>query len=226
MPELTDPVPISSISNLNKGLRSAHSSTMTAVLGAPVEPLDQKHCRNGQASPRVSALLETRRITDKFSLTGIKPALDSIQAIIAKVKAVRPDLVARLDTEGMICVRHKKPTNGAFSDDPSNHSWGTAVDFKLIGGEAPGDTGTHVPFWVALLVPFFNEAGWFSGISFQDAMHFEVADGTIRKWQQDGLLGASAPVQPIVVAGDTPSPAINRPQPAPSPFDGGIGSVS
>ena len=98
--------------------------------------------------------------------------------------------------------------------------------FKLTGGDAPGDTGTTVPLWVALLVPYFNNAGWYSGISFQDAMHFEVADGTIRKWQQDGLLGASGPTQPIVVAGDTSSPGpapVNNPPPA---FGGGIGSVS
>jgi hypothetical protein len=193
MSNFTDSVPISSIPKLNAGLRSAHSSTMIAVLGAPQEPLDQHHCRNNQPSNRVKQLLETRQVTAIIKLTGIKPALDSVQAILAKVKGEHPDLIAVLDTEGMLCVRHKKPTNGAFSDDPSNHSWGTAVDFKLTGGDAPGATGKSVPRWVAILVPFFNEVGWYSGISFADAMHFEVADGTIRKWAQDGLLGAGSP---------------------------------
>ncbi|HUD87963.1 MAG TPA: M15 family metallopeptidase [Xanthobacteraceae bacterium] len=166
---------------------------MIAVLGAPQEPLIQSDCRNGQASSAVKRLLETRQVTEIIKLTGIRPALDSVQAVLAKVKEAHPDLIAVLGTEGMLCVRHKKPTNGSFSDDPSNHSWGTAVDFKLTGKKAPGATGKTVPRWVAMLVPFFNQAGWYSGISFADAMHFEVADGTIRKWAHDGLLGAAGP---------------------------------
>jgi hypothetical protein len=54
---------------------------------------------------------------------------------------------------------------------------------------------------VAILVPFFNQAGWFSGIAFKDAMHFEVADETIRKWSHDGLLGPPPADEPVVVAG-------------------------
>jgi hypothetical protein len=195
---LIDPVPISSIQNLNSHLTSAHSSTMTRLLGAPVEPLVQNECRNGQASLLVRALLETRRITPNFRLTGIKPALDSIEKVLAAVKVLHSDLIDGLGTEGMLCVRHKKPTNGAFSSDPSNHSWGTAVDFKFGSGEAPGNTGLRVPRWVALLVPFFNAEGWFSGISFHDTMHFEVADETIRKWNDQGLL---APATPVAAAG-------------------------
>jgi hypothetical protein len=205
---LTDPVLISSIANLNAGLRSAHSSTMIAALGAPQEPLDQHHCRSDQASAAVLRLLETRQITEHFKLTGIKPALDSIQTVFAKVAAAHPELITALDTEGMLCVRHKKPTNGSFSDDPSNHSWGTAVDFKLRGEQAPGATGTTVPSWLAMLVPFFNEAGWFSGISFADAMHFEVADGTIRNWSKDGVLGVP-PAGPAV-AGNSNGGGVSR----------------
>lgn len=201
---LTDPVPISSIANLNSKLTSAHSSTMIQVLGAPVEPLVQNACRNEQASIPVRALLETRRITANFRLTGIKPALDSVQKVLTAVQAAQPDLIAQLGTEGMLCVRHKKPTNGAFSSDPSNHSWGTAVDFKFGSGEAPGNTGTTVPRWVAILVPFFNAEGWFSGISFHDTMHFEVADETIRKWHDQGLL---TPATPVAAAAGTSNAA-------------------
>lgn len=227
MADLSTPVPISSIPSLNAGLTSAHSSTMTSVLGAPREPLVQNACRNNQASPAVARLLETRRMTPIFRLTGIKPALDSVEAVLAKVATAHPELFAVLDTEGMICVRHKKPTNGGFSDDPSNHSWGTAVDFKLAGGVAPGATGTTVPQWVAMLVPFFNQAGWFSGISFHDAMHFEVADETIRKWSRDGLLGTRSPEEPIVVAGREGNGATaNMAQDNPSIFSPVTGFIS
>lgn len=195
---LTDSVPISSIQNLNSHLTSAHSSTMKQILGAPAEPLVQNACRNGQCSVLVRALVQTRQITPKFKLTGIKPALDSIDRVVAAVKVSHGDLIDGLGTEGMLCVRHKKPTNGAFSTDPSNHSWGTAVDFKFGNGEAPANTGMKVPRWVAILVPFFNAEGWFSGISFHDTMHFEVADETIRKWHDQGLL---VPEIPVAAAG-------------------------
>jgi D-alanyl-D-alanine carboxypeptidase len=196
---LSDPVPITSIKDLNRGLSSAKEATMVAMMGAPREPLTTT-CQNDRASPDVTKLLETRRITPNFRLSGITPALDSVQAIFAKVSAAHPELIAQLSTEGMICVRHRKPTSGAPSKQASNHSWGTAVDFKLIGHEAPGNSGTVVPRWVAILVPFFNQAGWFSGIDFKDDMHFEVADETIRQWKKDGKLDPPKAGQPAAVA--------------------------
>jgi len=201
---LSDPVPISSIPNLNQGLTSAAESTMIAMLGAPRDPLTTS-CQNERASPQIAPLLETRRMTPQFRLTGIKPALDSVQAVLAQVKVAQPDLIDQLDTEGMICVRHRKPTDGSVSHAISNHSWGTAVDFKLTGQPAPGNTGPNVPRWLAILIPFFNQAGWVSGVGFhaRDAMHFEVADETIRKWKQDGLLGVAPAAGATVVASNT-----------------------
>ncbi|MEP7032163.1 MAG: M15 family metallopeptidase [Pseudolabrys sp.] len=196
---LSDPIPISSISNLNKGLSSAKESTMVAMMGAPREPLTTS-CQNDRASPAVTKLLETRRMTPNFRLSGIKPALDSVETVLNNVKAAHPELIAQLSTEGMICVRHRKPTSGAPSTQASNHSWGSAVDFKLIGHDAPGNSGTVVPRWVAILVPFFNQAGWFSGIDFKDDMHFEVADETIRQWKKDGKLDAPKQTTPGAVA--------------------------
>ena len=112
MADLTDPVPISSIPALNKDLTSAQEDTMVAVMGAPREPLIATDCRNDQASLAVKRLTETRRMTDQFRLTGIKPALDSVQEILAKVKTAHPELIDRLSTEGMLCVRHRNPTSG------------------------------------------------------------------------------------------------------------------
>ena len=45
---------------------------------------------------------------------------------------------------------------------------------------------------LAAMAPFFNAEGWFWGVgfnSFEDGMHFEIADETIRQWQADGVLG-------------------------------------
>lgn len=193
-----DLIPISSVPDINKGLSSPSLQTMIDALGRPREPLDVS-CRNDQASPVVKRLLETRRMTPKFRLTGIKPALDSVEGVLAKVKEANPELIEQLSTVGMTCVRHKKPPHGPPSNEPSNHSWGTAIDFNLIGHSAPKNTRPNVPRWVAMMIPFFNEAGWFSGIAFDDAMHFEVATETIHQWQKDGLLPEVAPQDKVVV---------------------------
>jgi hypothetical protein len=115
-----------------------------------------------------------------------------------------PELIDKLRTEGMLCVRHKKPTDGSVSDQPSNHSWGTAIDFKLLGHDAPGNTGTIVPRFIAIMAPFFNAAGWYSGIGFHDTMHFEVANETIKKWKNTGVIGPVDPDDLLVASNGGP----------------------
>jgi hypothetical protein len=180
-----EPVPIQSILPINVGLSPAKEATMISILGSPSVPLTTA-CQNGKASTKVKHLQETRQITAVFKLTGIKPALDSVQAVLAKVFAANPGLDAVLSTEGMLCVRRRKPTNGSVSHKLSNHSWGTAVDFKIVGFEAPGNTKQNVPKFIALMIKDFNHAGWLSGIAFNDSMHFEIADETIKEMSAAG----------------------------------------
>jgi hypothetical protein len=199
MSNFSDLVPISSIPSLNKDVSSATEETMVDVLGSAQKPLTTS-CQDERASPAVKQLLDTRKLSDHVRVTGIKPALDSLEAIFAQIKQANPELLPVLATEGMLCVRLRKPTSGQPSTKMSNHSWGTAIDFKLLGEEAPGNTGLNVPRWVALLVPHFNKAGWFSGIGFRDDMHFEASNELVRQWAQDGLLGeepTSQRVEPV-----------------------------
>jgi D-alanyl-D-alanine carboxypeptidase len=93
-----------------------------------------------------------------------------------------------LSNEGMLSVRMRKPTDGSVSKQISNHAWGTAVDFKIVGFEAPGNTGQTVPRFIAILIPVFNAAGWYSGVAFHDSMHFEVSEQRIRQWANENLL--------------------------------------
>ena len=180
-------VPIKSILPINVDLSPAQEATMISILGSPTTPLTTS-CQNNKASTKVKDLMETRKITDVFRLTGIKPALDSIQTVLKKVFAQTPGLEAVLSTEGMLCVRRRKPTSGAVSKKLSNHSWGTAVDFKIVGFPAPGNTKQNVPKFIALMIPHFNKEGWLSGIAFNDSMHFEVADETIKTWSAKGKI--------------------------------------
>jgi len=174
------PVPIKDILPINVGLSPAQEATMISILGSPSTPLTTA-CQNTKASAKVKDLQETRRMSDVFRLTGIRPALDSVQKVLKDVFAENPGLEAVLSTEGMLCVRRRKPTSGAVSKKLSNHSWGTAVDFKIAGFNAPGNTKLNVPKFIAAMVPHFNKQGWLSGIAFNDSMHFEVADETIKQ---------------------------------------------
>jgi hypothetical protein len=191
MTDFSQLVPISSIPNLNKNLSSAREGTMNDVLGAPRQPLTRE-CHNDHVSPTVRRLIDTKPISPHMGATGVKPAVESLQAIMAKVAVEHADLIDVLRSSGTLCVRLRKPTSGAASTHASNHSWGTAIDLHVEGHSPPADTGHNVPRFIAILVPFFNEAGWFSGIGFRDDMHFEVADETIRKWHDEGRFAVAA----------------------------------
>ena len=108
--------------------------------------------------------------------------------MLKKAFAAEPDLASVLSTEGMLSVRMRKPTDGSVSTHVSNHAWGTAVDFKIVGFDAPANTGHTVPRFIAILIPLLNAAGWYSGVGFNDTMHFEVSEERIREWSSKHVL--------------------------------------
>jgi len=160
---------------------------MVSLLGSPHLPLTTVG-QNERASDLVKRNVVTERMTPLFRLTGLEPAIDDVKAILAKAFAKEPDLESVLSTEGMLSVRMRKPTDGSVSTHVSNHAWGTAVDFKIVGFEAPANTGRTVPRFIRLLIPLFNDAGWFSGVGFNDSMHFEVSEERIREWASKNVL--------------------------------------
>lgn len=177
----------------NTGLHSASENTMISLLGSPLMPLTTTDQPN-RVSPLVKKLLRTISITENIVVTGIFPAVESLQNILSKAFEHEKELGHHFDSvlvsHDMLNVRLRKPTSGRISTKISNHSWGTAIDFKIIGGNFSGDTGHTIPKYIAALLPFFNQAGWYSGIAFHDTMHFEVAEETIQNWQQNGLFEA------------------------------------
>ena len=67
---------------------------------------------------------------------------------------------------GTFNKRLKKPISGNLSREPSNHSFGIAIDLNEDDGSNGGT--------VAPVAPFFQAVGFHWGISFNDPMHFEV----------------------------------------------------
>jgi len=171
------------------GLSSATEETMISFLGRPKLPLTIRD-QPDHVSDTVRQLEITAKLSDKIRVTGIKPAVKSLRDVLSRVGDENPQLLAALSSAGMLVVRLRRPTSGTPSSKISNHSWGTAIDFSIDGKDPVGASGQKVPRGIAMLVPLFNAAGWFSGIAFQDDMHFEVADQTIRKWAEDGSLNA------------------------------------
>ena len=176
---------------INVDLQSAQETTMVSALGAPRMPLTTTD-QPDHAGALVKALSSTLKVSDHVVVTGIRPALADLKTILAAAfdseKKAGHDLESVLGTEGMLNVRLRKPTSGKPSTKISNHAWGTAIDFRILGHSAPGNTGGRIPRFIGVLVPFFNKLGWYSGIAFHDMMHFEVSDAKVRQWAKDGML--------------------------------------
>ncbi len=166
----------------NKGISQPRNRVMLEVLGVP-RSTKTVNC-SGVTQPRLKALLETRQV-GPIRVTMLKPALESLERIVAKLKESEPDIHDALGTAGALCARLIRGSSSSWS----NHSWGTAIDLKLQGRlDGFGDGGTQ--FGLLLLAELFNEEGWYWGATYnrEDSMHFEVGVETLRKWQAEGKL--------------------------------------
>lgn len=180
--------------NINKRLSSAKNSTMLQVLGMPRDNVGSK-CRPVTNQPMKS--LVTTKDVGPFRVTGLRPTVDSLKRVLAEVRKAHPEVYESLGSSGMLCAR-----TIAGSSKLSNHSWGCAVDINIQGaldginvGGGTGRLDGKTLAGLAAMAPFFNEAGWYWGVgfsTFEDGMHFEVADETIRDWHISGKLGARA----------------------------------
>lgn len=115
----------------------------------------------------------------------IKPALDSLERVMARLKETDPDIYAKVGTAGALCVRFIRGSTTSIS----NHSWATAIDLTLEGKlDGFADGGTQ--FGLLILAEYFNDEGWFWGAAYnrEDSMHFEVGEETLRQWQAEGKL--------------------------------------
>lgn len=193
-------VPTPNRRSMNSGLSAAKVSTLKSIFGAfPDLPENCGENRN----PKIRALLETRNV-GPFRVTGIRPALDSLERIFAAVKRDHPDLYKIVGTAGMHCYRRVR---GAST--PSNHCAGTAIDLTVNGVLPPMDFSPEspelIPNGFLVLYSYFHREGWFWAAGYAgghvDAMHFEAADETLWRWYHDGF--------------QTPAP---KPVPAPRLF--------
>ncbi|MBL9063818.1 M15 family metallopeptidase [Tabrizicola sp.] len=169
-------------SKFNQGITQPRNKTMLGLLGRPREDLGTD-CR-GITNPRLKGLVETRQI-GPIKATMLKPALDSLERIVAKLKEDEPDIYAKLGTAGALCVRLIRGSTSSVS----NHSFGTAIDITLEGQLDPFADG-EMQIGLVILAEHFNDEGWYwgGGYNREDGMHFEVGEETLQKWVDEGLI--------------------------------------
>lgn len=164
----------------NRGVTQPNNRIMLEVLGRPRQNLSQD-CKS-ISNPEIRSLLETQQV-GPIKVTLIRPAMESLERIMAKLERTEPEIYRAMGTAGAICARFVRGSTRSIS----NHSWGTAIDIKLEGKlDGFGDGGTQ--FGLLLVAELFNEEGWFWGATYsrEDSMHFEVGAEKLREWAAAG----------------------------------------
>ncbi|MEX0368732.1 MAG: M15 family metallopeptidase [Ruegeria sp.] len=168
--------------NVNKGLQIASPSYLEGVFGKPREVLTSK-CQ-GMTNQRLASKLRTEQV-GPVRVRMLEPALESLGRVFEKIKATDPDLYARINTAGALCVRHIRGAPGRTS----THAFGLSLDLNIDGRlDRLGDGKTQLG--LTILADFFKTEGWYWGAGFsrEDSMHFEVSRNLVEKWIDEGRL--------------------------------------
>lgn len=188
VPDETQPMVLSPTPVLTTELTPLRAGDLLDVFGMPAMDLSQ-HCVE-PSSLALLSLLETRDI-GPFEVRMIRPALDSLERVLARVGERYPRLVSQLQTNGGFCARLIRGSEEAIS----RHGFGVAIDLSIGGTTDKLGTGSS-QFGLVVLHEYFRAEGWIWGAAGRsaDAMHFEVSAELFRRWRQDGLLGLPEPV--------------------------------
>lgn len=179
--DLTEPMQLAK-KRFNENVIRPTPAVLRQILGEPRSTYSTS-CEP-VTNPKLLHALDTRDIGG-IRLTMIRPALDSLEQIMARLKKEEPDIYAAIGTAGALCARYVRGS----AKSVSSHAWGAAVDLTLKKNlDNMGDNSTQ--FGLVVLAEFFNDAGWYwgAGYSREDSMHFEVGEALLRKWAAEGKL--------------------------------------
>ncbi len=168
--------------NLNKGLTVPTPSFLITTFGAPRDDLTDQ-CQD-ITNPRLAGLVKSEKV-GPVTVKMLQPALDSLGVVLANIQRADPELYARINTAGSLCVRYIRGSTTAVS----THSFGLAVDLNIDGVlDTLGDGRTQLG--LTIMSDFFNAEGWVWGAAYgrEDSMHFEVSEEKIKEWIAAGKL--------------------------------------
>ncbi len=167
---------------LNKGLTVPTSSWLIQTFGPPADNLGDTCAK--MTNPRLAGLLQNSQV-GPVKVSMLKPAIDSLGVVLEKVKLADPDLYARINTAGALCVRLVRGSASSVS----SHSFGLSVDLNIDGVlDTLGDGRTQLG--LTILSDFFNADGWVWGAGYgrEDSMHFEASKELIESWIKDSKI--------------------------------------
>lgn len=166
----------------------AGATWMTNTLGSPscVGGSDREcaltrpcSCRIGNSRLASKITLRTFNTGERtLSLRGWTPFVDAAIAALEEAKKTYPEVVRALKTEGGLCCRKIKKKDGTLGRGFSNHSWGTAIDFKF-GAEAQ----RSIERGIAIIARFFVKKGFY-WLWNNDGMHIEASQAQITQWSR------------------------------------------
>jgi hypothetical protein len=168
--------------HFNKGIIRPTPAVLRELLGEPRASYSQD-CQS-VTNPALLAALETRQV-GSFKLTMLRPALESFERVMERLRQDEPEIYAAIGTAGALCVRHVRGRPGSVS----SHAWGAAVDLTLARNlDQMGDEATQ--FGLVTIAEYFNDAGWYWGAGYdrEDSMHFEVGEALLRQWKSGGQM--------------------------------------
>lgn len=173
---------IANRTGVNRGLEVAGPDYLEAKLGRPREVLSDT------CEPMTNEALNARLVLEEVGpirVRMLKPAADSLRRVFENVQRADPDLYARINTSGSLCVRRIRGTR----DRLSTHSYGLAVDLN-IDGHLDTFTDGKTQLGLTILADFFHAEGWVWGAGFrrEDSMHFEISRRQLDEWLAAGLL--------------------------------------
>ena len=173
---------IANRNKVNRELDLAGSSFLRETFGLPREDLTDE-CQS-MTNPRLEELLVLEEV-GPVRVRMLKPAVDSLRAVFENIQRTDPDLYARINTAGSLCVRRIR----GGTSSASAHAYGLAVDLNIDGVlDTLGDGKTQLG--LTILADFFREEGWVWGAAWgrEDSMHFEVSRNKIEEWLEAGLI--------------------------------------
>lgn len=168
--------------NVNRGLEVAGPSYLEEKLGRPREALSD------DCEPMTNATLAAKLVHEDVGpipVRMLRPAAESLRRVFETVQKVDPDLYARINTSGSLCVRRIRGSVNSLS----THSYGLALDLN-IDGHLDNFTDGKTQLGLTILADFFHEEGWVWGAGFrrEDSMHFEVSRKQLDEWLANGDL--------------------------------------
>lgn len=168
--------------NVNRGLKVAGPNYLEEKLGRPRSTLSDTCQSMTNEKLRSKLVLEE---VGPIRVRMLRPAVESLKRVFENVRRADPDLYARINTAGALCVRRIRGTTNRLS----THSYGLAVDLNIDGHlDTLGDGRTQLG--LTILADFFHTEGWVWGAGFgrEDSMHFEISRKQLDEWLAQGVL--------------------------------------